>query len=131
MSLLLENNNKRTISGIQTTVLRTLCFKTWASHAESTVRCAYCRTTYPYEDACFLCLQAYTEKLNYTTCCAMRKLSQNAPQPSQLYSHSYPTITHWNNADSSFIVINSGYMYKKQFIRTVLIETFIVNVLLL
>ena len=60
----------------------------------------------------------------------MRKFTQNAPQPSQLYSHSYPTITHWNNADSSFIVINSGYMFKKQFIRTVLIETLIVNVLL-
>ena len=45
------------------------CFKTWASHTESTVRCAYCRTTYPYEDACFLCLQEYTEKLNCTTFC--------------------------------------------------------------
>ena len=47
----------------------TECFKTWASasQVESTVRCAYCRTTYPYENTCFLCLQEYTEKLNYIT----------------------------------------------------------------
>ena len=40
----------------------TKCFKTWASlsHKESTVRCAYCRTIYPYKDVCFLCLQEYT-----------------------------------------------------------------------
>ena len=50
---------------------QTECFKTWASlsHEESIVRCAYCRTIYPYEDVCFLCLQEYTEKLNCTTCC--------------------------------------------------------------
>ena len=47
----------------------TKCFKTWASHAESTVCCACCRTIYPYEDMCFLCLQEYTEKLNCTDCC--------------------------------------------------------------
>ena len=49
----------------------TECFKTWASHShtESTVRCAYCRTIYRYEDTCFLCLQEHTEKLNCTTCC--------------------------------------------------------------
>ena len=49
----------------------TECFKTWASlsHKESTVRCAYCRTRYPYEDTCFLCLQEYTEKFNCTMCC--------------------------------------------------------------
>ena len=47
------------------------CFKTWASTSqkESIVRCAYCRTAYPYEDTCFLCLQEYTEKLNCTKCC--------------------------------------------------------------
>ena len=47
------------------------CFKTWTSgpHAESTVRGAHCRTTYQYEDTCFLCLQEYTEKLCCTTCC--------------------------------------------------------------
>ena len=47
------------------------CFKTWAcaSQVESTVRCAYCRTIYPYEDTCLLCLQEYTEKLACTTCC--------------------------------------------------------------
>ena len=39
--------------------------KTRVSHAESTVRCAYCRTTYPY----FPCLQEYTRKLNCTNCC--------------------------------------------------------------
>ena len=39
------------------------------AHTESTVRCAYCRTTYPYEDTCFLCLEKYTEKLNCTMCC--------------------------------------------------------------
>ena len=52
----------------------TECFKTWASlsHKESTVRCAYCRTTYPYEDTCFLCLQEYTEKLNCTMCCHVK-----------------------------------------------------------
>ena len=56
-------------------MLRTLhshkCFKTWASasHTKSTVRCAYCRTLYQYEDTCFLCLQEYTKKLSCTTCC--------------------------------------------------------------
>ena len=49
----------------------TECFKTRASHShtESAVRCPYCRTTYRYEDTCFLCLQKYTEKLNCTMCC--------------------------------------------------------------
>ena len=49
----------------------TECFKTRASHShtESTVRCAYCRTTYRSEDTCFLCLEKYTEKLNCTMCC--------------------------------------------------------------
>ena len=39
-------------------------FETWASTSqkESIVHCAYCRTAYPYEDTCFLCLQEYTEK---------------------------------------------------------------------
>ena len=48
----------------------TECFKTWASASqkESVVRCAYCRTVYPYEDTCFLCLQEYTKKLTCTTC---------------------------------------------------------------
>ena len=47
------------------------CFKTWASTSQkdSVVHCAYCRTAYPYEDTCFLCLQEYTEKLNCTKCC--------------------------------------------------------------
>ena len=45
------------------------CFRTWASHTESTVHCVYCRTIYQYEDTCFLCLQEYTEKLSCTTCC--------------------------------------------------------------
>ena len=49
----------------------TECFRTWASHShtESTVRCAYCRIIYQYEDTCSLCLQKYTEKLNCTTYC--------------------------------------------------------------
>ena len=49
----------------------TECFKTWASTSQkdSVVRCAYCRTAYPYEDTCFLCLQEYTENLNCTKCC--------------------------------------------------------------
>ena len=56
----------------------TECFKTWASlsHTESTVRCAYCRTIYPYENGCFLCSQEYTEKLNCTTCCYTNVHSQ-------------------------------------------------------
>ena len=47
-------------------LVHTICFKTWAStsHKESVVHCVYCRTTYPYEDTCFLCLQEYSEKLN-------------------------------------------------------------------
>ena len=47
------------------------CFKTWASTSQkdSVVHCAYCRTAYPYEDTCFLCLQEYTENLNCTKCC--------------------------------------------------------------
>ena len=51
--------------------VHTTCFKTWAStsHKESIVHCAYCRTAYPYEDTCFLCLQEYTENLNCTRCC--------------------------------------------------------------
>ena len=51
--------------------VNTECFKTWAfaSQKEPIVRCAYCTTTYPYEDACFLCLQEYTKKLNCTRCC--------------------------------------------------------------
>ena len=73
MSLLSGNINQRTISGIQPTVLQTLhphsMFQNLASHAESTVRCAYCRTIYPYEDSCFLYLQEYTEKLTCTNCC--------------------------------------------------------------
>ena len=75
VSLLSRNNDKRTISCVQTTVLRALhshrMFQDWAllSHTESTVRCAYCKTTYPYEDTCFLCLQEYAEILNCTTCC--------------------------------------------------------------
>ena len=73
MSLLSGNNNQRTISGIQPTVLRSLhshsMFQKLASHAESTVRCAYRRTIYPYEDSCFLCLQEYTEKLICTNHC--------------------------------------------------------------
>ena len=50
---------------------QTECLKTWASASqkESIVRCAYCRTTYPYEDTRFLCLQEYTEKLNCRMCC--------------------------------------------------------------
>ena len=49
----------------------TECFKTWAllSHKESTVRCAYCGTTYQYENTCFLYLQEYTKKLNCIMCC--------------------------------------------------------------
>ena len=49
----------------------TCCFKTWAStsNKEYVVHCAYCRTAYPYEDTCFLCLQEYSEKLNCATCC--------------------------------------------------------------
>ena len=52
----------------------TECFKTWASTSqkESIIRCAYCRTAYPYEDTCFLCLQEYTEKLDWTKCCHMK-----------------------------------------------------------
>ena len=49
----------------------TSCFKKWAStsHKKFVVHCAYCRTSYPYEDTCFLCLQEYTEKLSCTMCC--------------------------------------------------------------
>ena len=41
---------------------QTECLKTWASTSqkESIVRCAYCRTTYTYEDTRFLCLQERT-----------------------------------------------------------------------
>ena len=51
--------------------VHTECFKTWASisHTESIVRCAYCRTPYPYEDKCFLCLQENTKKTICTNCC--------------------------------------------------------------
>ena len=49
------------------------CFKTWAttSQSESIVRCAYCRTVYPYEDKCFLCLHPVNdnENLSFTNCC--------------------------------------------------------------
>ena len=53
------------------TLTHTGCFKTWASTSQkdSIVHCAYCRTAYPYEDTCFLCLQEYTENLNCTACC--------------------------------------------------------------
>ena len=50
----------------------TECFKTWAStsHTELTVRCAYCRSIYLYEDKYFLCLENINEeKLNCTNCC--------------------------------------------------------------
>ena len=87
----------------------TECFKTWTSHTESTVRCTHCRTTYQYEDKCFLCLQEYTKKLNCTICCHT-KVTRNAQQISQLCSHSYPLTTRWN-AGNSLIVTNSGYIY--------------------
>ena len=47
------------------------CFKTWASTSQkdSIVHCAYCRTAYPYEDTCFLCLQEHAENLNCAKCC--------------------------------------------------------------
>jgi hypothetical protein len=37
------------------------CFKTWAyssalNTSDESVRCAYCRTLYPHEEFCFLCL---------------------------------------------------------------------------
>ena len=67
----------------------TECFKTWASTSqkESVVHCAYCRTAYPYEDTCFLCLQEYTE--NSTAQSAVtQKSTQNAPKISQSCSRS-------------------------------------------
>ena len=66
----------------------TECFKTWASpsHTESTMHCAYCRTTYPYEDACFLCLQEYTEKLNCTACCHTKVHTECATDLASLVS---------------------------------------------
>ena len=106
-----------------------VCFKTWASHVKST-NAAPTAEQQTRTKTRASSVYKHTPKNSTIQRAAMRKFTQNAPQPSQLYSHSYPTITHWN-ADSLFIVINSGYMYKKQFIRTVLIETFIVNVLLL
>ena len=65
------------------------CFKTWASTSEkdSVVHCAYCRTVYPYEDTCFLCLQEYTEKLNCTKCCHTK-----SPRRMHRRSHS-PALT--------------------------------------
>ena len=68
----------------------TECFKTWASASqkESTVRCAYCRTTYQCEDTCFLCLQEYTPKNSTAQCAATQKFTRNAQQTSQSYSRS-------------------------------------------
>ena len=66
----------------------TECFKTWASASqkESVVHCAYCRTSYPYEHTCFLCLQEYTKKLNCTKCC------HKSPRGMHCRSHS-PTLS--------------------------------------
>ena len=66
----------------------TECFRTWASlsHTESTVRCAYCKTTYPYEDTCFLCLQEYAEVLNCTTCCHTKVRSEFTSELAALLS---------------------------------------------
>ena len=51
------------------------CFKTWALSSLNTseLRCAYCRTTYPYEDKCFLCLNNLKDKdTKCTSCCQSR-----------------------------------------------------------
>ena len=50
------------------------CFKRWAELSvtdDDTIRCAYCRTMYPYEEYCFLCLQKKTnnQRLMKTNCC--------------------------------------------------------------
>ena len=51
----------------------TECFKIWgtASHTESNVNCAYCRTPYPHQEVCFLCLKEINndEDLTPTNCC--------------------------------------------------------------
>ena len=51
----------------------TECFKTWgtALHTGSNVNCAYCRTPYPHQEVCFLCLKEIKndEDLTPTNCC--------------------------------------------------------------
>ena len=59
----------------------TACLKTWVStsHVDSNVRCAYCRTPYPYEEVCFLCLEEKkNEDLPCTNCCHTKIHSQCA-----------------------------------------------------
>ena len=89
--------------------VHTECFKIWAStsHTESTVRCAYCRTIYQYEDTCFLCLQEYTKKLNSTTCCHAKVHSECTTDLTALFSLLNYGITHWN-VDNSLAVTVSG-----------------------
>lgn len=93
-----------TITKGQFFVFNTECFKTWASasHTESTVRYAYCRTIYQYEDTCFLCLQEYTENAP--------QLYNVLPHKCSLRMHNRPhSSTLAPNLDNSLIVTSSGY----------------------
>ena len=51
------------------------CFRTWATLSlnltNATLRCAYCRATFPDEELCFLCLEKKNsnEQFTVTNCC--------------------------------------------------------------
>ena len=99
-------------------------FKTWASlsHKKSTVRCAYCRTIYPYEDVCSLWLQKYTEKLNCTACCHTKVHTECSTDLTVLLS--LLTYDHSLECDSLIVTV-SGYMYKNIILMNTLEQLFI------
>ena len=113
----------------------TECFKTWASlsRKESTVRCAYCRTIYPYEDTCFLCLQEYTEKLICTACCHTKVHTEcstavlTEEQEAAWRSRVTLKVLTGKALIQSLPKNKSLQCEIEQFIRTVLFKTFTLN----
>ena len=89
MSLLSGENNERTISGTQTTVLRTLHTRPGRCYLIKNQQCAAPTVeqhTHTKTNASFPCKN--TPKNSIVQCAATQKFTQNAQQTSQAYSHS-------------------------------------------
>ena len=105
LSLLPGNNNKRTISGIHRAA-DTIPTQNVSKPGHLMQNQQY---TAPIVEQRTHASFAYknTPRNSIAQTAATTKFTQNAQQTSQIYSHSWPTITRWN-ADNSLIVINSG-----------------------
>ena len=97
MSLLLGNNNQRAISGIQTTVMWTLqqlhrMFQNLGiSCRVGRALCAYRQPTaeqHTHTKTHASSAHKNTQKVSTVQTVATQKFTENAQQPSQLYSHS-------------------------------------------